>query len=345
MARSIRKGEDFVLQNSEGGLATALGSIYKDNNNLWIGWPGLTVEKDHEVTVEKALKNENLYPVFLTKKDLDLYYEGFSNETLWPLFHYFPSYTSYDPKSWKYYQSVNDKFAQAILKFATEDDIIWIHDYQLMLVPQLIRAALPNATIGFFNHIPFPSFEIFRALPWRRELLEGVLGADVVGFHTYDDVRHFLSSNSRINGYASTASEISVDNRRVIVDAFPISIDFSKYSDLTEDPATLASEQKVRKITDDRQLFISIDRLDYSKGIVNRLRAFDIMLQAHPELAERIVYIHVVVPSRDTVPRYQELKQEMDRWLLQFRLPGRDAPPARRTTRPPCRPRERHHGV
>jgi trehalose 6-phosphate synthase/phosphatase len=308
-----KKENSFTYHTSEGGLATALGSVYKMNDNLWIGWPGLTVEESDEQAIVIELAKDNLYPVFLDETDLEQYYEGFSNETLWPLFHYFPSYTTYDPTYWEYYKSVNKKFADAILKFATEEDIIWIHDYQLMLVPQLVRDVLPNANIGFFNHIPFPSYEIFRSLPWRAELLNGVLGADVIGFHTYDDVRHFLSSNIRINGHMSTANEITVSNRKVTVDAFPISIDFVKYNSLTEESATIQNEQKIRKITNGRKLFISIDRLDYSKGIINRLRAFELLLKTHPELCEKIVLVHVVVPSRDNVSKYKELKQEMDR--------------------------------
>lgn len=308
-----KKEANFTYHTSEGGLATALGSVYKTNNNLWIGWPGLTVDSEDEASIEKELQKDNLFPVFLDETDLEHYYEGFSNETLWPLFHYFPSYTTYDPTYWAYYRSVNEKFAEVVLRFATEDDIIWIHDYQLMLVPQLVRKVLPNATIGFFNHIPFPSYEIFRALPWRAELLNGVLGADVIGFHTYDDVRHFLSSNIRINGYTSTANEITIKNRKVTVDAFPISIDFNKYNDLTGENATTQNEQKIRNIAKGRKLFISIDRLDYSKGILNRLKAFEILLKTHPELCEKIVFVHVVVPSRDNVSKYKELKQEMDR--------------------------------
>ena len=305
----------YTYTATEGGLATGLGSVYKQNDNLWIGWPGNIVEEPGQERVTKELLEKNIYPVFLGQEEIDYYYEGFSNETLWPLFHYFPSYTTYDPIQWDYYRKVNEKFAEAILKFATANDIIWIHDYQLCLVPQFIRSRNPELSIGYFNHIPFPSYEVFRALPWRAEILNGILGADVIGFHTYDDVRHFLSSNTRINNNITTANEISVGNRKVIVDAFPISIDFDKYDALTDHELSSDYEKKIRSLRNEMQLMISIDRLDYSKGILNRLKAFDLLLQSHPELVGKLLYVHVIVPSRDNVPKYKELKQEMDRHI------------------------------
>src|SRR6185312_12208616 len=163
----------------------------------------------------------NLFPVFLTKQEINDYYEGFSNETLWPLFHYFPTYSTYNPQHWDIYRDVNQKFADAILKFATKDDIIWIHDYQLMLLPEMVRKVIPDISIGFFQHIPFPSYEIFRLIPWRQELLNGVLGADVIGFHTYDDVRHFLSATNRILNTNGVANELIINDRTLVVDAFP----------------------------------------------------------------------------------------------------------------------------
>jgi trehalose 6-phosphate synthase/phosphatase len=311
----IEKDGKFAYKSSEGGLATGLGSIYKKNNNVWIGWPGSLVPAERQAEVIQRLEKDNLYPVFLDQDEIDNYYEGFSNETLWPLFHYFPSYTNYNPEHWESYKKVNEKFAEAILQFAGPEDIVWVHDYQLMLVPGLVRRRIPSISIGYFNHIPFPSYEIFRLLPWRSEILSGVLGADVVGFHTYDDVRHFLSAGMRIINTSTSANEITMDNRRIVVDAFPISIDFEKYNSLTQEPATKEQELKVKKKSGDNLVIISIDRLDYSKGIINRLQAFDLLLQRHPELAGKIQYIHVIVPSRDNVPKYQELKREMDRLI------------------------------
>ena len=193
--------EELEYHTSAGGLATGLGSIYKEGDNLWIGWPGLvTGDEEERSEITQGIANESMYPVFLTQEDIRDFYEGFSNETLWPNFHYFTQYAIYEPKLWEAYKRVNRKFVEVIKEKADPGDTLWIHDYQLMLVPGMLREEFPDVSIGFFLHIPFPSYEIFRLLPWRRELLNGVLGSDLVGFHTYDDMRHFLSSVSRIVG-------------------------------------------------------------------------------------------------------------------------------------------------
>ncbi|HAA17693.1 MAG TPA: bifunctional alpha,alpha-trehalose-phosphate synthase (UDP-forming)/trehalose-phosphatase, partial [Cytophagales bacterium] len=192
------------LEPSAGGLATGLGSIYKQGENIWIGWPGLYLNDEaSKDNVAEELKTENMSPVWLTAEEIKDYYEGFSNETLWPNFHYFPQYVEFNEDYWEAYKRVNRKFADAIMALAEEDDTIWLHDYQLLLVPEMLRETLPHAQIGFFQHIPFPSYEIFRMLPWRRELLVGMLGSDLIGFHTYDDMRHFLSAVNRLAGFSN----------------------------------------------------------------------------------------------------------------------------------------------
>lgn len=304
--------DTLSFKSSEGGLATGLGSIYREKENLWIGWPGAFVENDKKLKVVSDLEPQNLLPVFLSNKEITEFYEGFSNETLWPLFHYFPSYALYNPQHWDTYKTVNKKYAEIILNTAREDDIIWIHDYQLMLLPELLRKKRPKLTIGYFQHIPFPSYEIFRLLPWRKELLNGLLGADLIGFHTYDDVQHFISAANRIAGYTGMANSVNVDMRTVAVDALPIGIDYEKFRTLTKDPVTLKSEQKIRLIADDTKVLLSIDRLDYSKGIIHRLRAFELLLEQHPELLGKITFIHLTVPSRDQVKKYMQLKEGMD---------------------------------
>lgn len=312
------KEGSIAYQTSEGGLATGLGSIYKQGSNLWIGWPGAEVEEGEKAKVAQDLKEQNLCPVFLTQQEINDYYEGFSNEMLWPLFHYFPTYSEYDPQYWQAYEQVNQKFADAIIKSASKDDVIWIHDYQLMLVPAMVRKAIPEVSIGFFQHIPFPSYEVFRLIPWRKELLCGLLGADVIGFHTYDDVRHFISAANRIIGLNNMANEIRVDSRTVTVDAFPISIDYKKYKSLAEDSNTRRNERKLRQLINHNRLIISIDRLDYSKGIIQRLKAYQLFLQQHPELRGKVTMIQLVVPSRDTVAKYKELKEEMNRMVSEI---------------------------
>ncbi len=313
-----RKDGEIAYQTSEGGLATGLGSIYKQGNNLWIGWPGADLTDAEKAGVTQDLSVQNLFPVFLTQQEINDYYEGFSNETLWPLFHYFPTYTEYNPQYWEGYQKVNRKFADAIIKSASKEDVVWIHDYQLMLVPQMVREAIPEVSIGFFQHIPFPSYEVFRLIPWRKELLNGLLGADVIGFHTYDDVRHFISAANRITGLNNVANEVGVDSRTVVVDAFPISIDYKKYRSLAEDANTRRNERKLRQLINHNKLIISIDRLDYSKGIIDRLRAYQLFLENHPELRGKVSMIQLVVPSRDNVPKYKELKEEMNRMVSEI---------------------------
>lgn len=314
----FKKDGAINYQTSEGGLATGLGSIYKQGNNLWIGWPGAEVEDSEKERVTSDMMEQNLCPVFLTQQEINDFYEGFSNETLWPLFHYFPTYSDYNPQYWEAYKQVNQKFANAIIKSATKDDVIWVHDYQLMLVPEMVRKEIPEISIGFFQHIPFPSYEVFRLIPWRKELLNGLLGADVIGFHTYDDVRHFISAANRISGLTNIANEIRVDTRTVTIDAFPISIDYKKYRALAEDANTRRNERKLRQLINHNRLIISIDRLDYSKGIIHRLQAYQLFLEQHPELRGKVAMIQLVVPSRDSVPKYKELKEEMNRMVSEI---------------------------
>jgi len=312
---------NFLYKPSEGGLATGLGSIYKDGDNIWIGWPGLAIPKsEHQVEVTKNLKKESMKPVFLTTSEIEEFYEGFSNETLWPNFHYFNQYIVFDDDLWHTYQKVNKKFAKAIAEVLEPDDTIWVHDYQLLLLPQMLREYAPKASIGFFLHIPFPSYESFRLLPWRRELLEGMLGADFLGFHTYDDMRHFLSSVNRLAGLGNSNGMINVENRKVMVDALPMGIDYDKYAESAASPETLAREVRYRTSIGDQKLILSIDRLDYSKGIPQRLRAFELFLEENPDYREKVSLLMVVVPSRDQVGKYKELKEEVD--LLVGRING-----------------------
>lgn len=303
---------EFELKVSEGGLATGLGSIYKNGDNIWIGWAGLEVAEEEEKEVSQILSKENLSPVFLTDKEIQNYYEGFSNETLWPIFHYMSTYAQYEKEYWDDYVAVNQKFKKAILAVANPTDIIWIHDYQLLLLPKLIREELPNITIGFFQHIPFPSYELFRLIPWRVELLNGMLGADLIGFHTYDDVRHFTSSATRVLPVLASANVIHIEDRNITIDAFPMGIDAKKFSDLTHNKDVIQEKELFNQIVGDSKIILSIDRLDYSKGIIQRLYAFEKTLMLHPEYLEQISLHMIVVPSRDNIPQYSELRDSID---------------------------------
>lgn len=311
----IQRNEKKKLEYhpSAGGLATGLGSIYKEGNNLWIGWPGMvTSRKDEKAEITQGLMKESMSPVFLTDEDIRDFYEGFSNETLWPNFHYFNQYAVYEPKLWEAYKRVNRKFADEVIKKADPGDTLWIHDYQLMLVPDMIRRQYPDVSIGFFLHIPFPSYEIFRLIPWRKEILHGVLGSDLIGFHTYDDMRHFLSSVSRLVGLSNSQGQVVVGNRSVMVDSFPMGIDYDKYAEAAASPEALEREVHYRISLGDQKLILSIDRLDYSKGISQRLQAFDIFFERYPQYRNKISLILVVVPSRDQVEQYRELKEEIE---------------------------------
>ncbi|HEY0965570.1 MAG TPA: bifunctional alpha,alpha-trehalose-phosphate synthase (UDP-forming)/trehalose-phosphatase [Candidatus Saccharimonadales bacterium] len=305
----------LVYEASSGGLATAMASLEADNK-IWVGWPGidsdsLTDTEREEITTE--LKSRGCYPVFLTKKQTSLYYEGYANDTIWPLFHYFQSLARYDEKYWDSYQEVNHLFAEAVVEVSTPEAKIWIQDYHFMLLPQLIRERLSASSIGFFLHIPFPSFEIFRLLPQRKEILRGLLGADVIGFHIYDYGRHFISSCKRLLG-ASVMNDMIQQNGRVVkVGAFPIGIDYEKFRHQLDTKETKTAKKQLDKSYAGQKLILSVDRLDYSKGIMDRLEAFRLLLKEHPEYHGKIKLLMIAVPSRTEVDAYKQLRDEIEK--------------------------------
>ena len=312
--RTTEKDGEYILAPSEGGLATGLGSIYRDGHNVWIGWPGLEVtEQKDQDRIQRELATMNLKPVYLTQDEINNYYEGFSNETLWPVFHYMSTYARYEQSYWDCYYRVNEKFRDVILETAEPGDIIWIHDYQLLLLPGMIRAALPDISIGFFLHIPFPSFELFRLLPWRAELLDGMLGADLLGFHTFDDSRHFINAVTRLLPINASSNVLMVNDRAVIAEPFPMGIDYERYGSMVSNPDVKDQLKQLKDNFNDIKMILSIDRLDYSKGILQRLQAYELFLQLHPEYTEKIVLYMIVVPSRDNVPQYIYLRDEIDK--------------------------------
>lgn len=310
-----RTDAGFTFAQSEGGLATGLGSVYQNGTNSWIGWPGLEItEADDREQIRLQLLEKNLLPVFLSQEEINQYYEGFSNEILWPIFHYYAStYANYTLSNWVYYKHVNEKFRDAVLAIAEPGDTIWIHDYQLLLLPALIRAVLPDISIGFFQHIPFPSFELFRLIPWRTELLEGMLGADLIGFHTFEDARHFLSAATRLLPYQSSANILNLADRSVVVESFPMGIDSAKFANLCLDSEVIESIENFKIHFSELKMILSVDRLDYSKGILQRLAAFEMLLETLPEYLGKIVLYMIVVPSRDNVAQYRELRDNIDK--------------------------------
>ena len=308
-----RSDGELHYHPSAGGLATGLNSLDESYNKIWIGWPGQDITNEWE---REAIKNDlmkrSLVPVFLTEREIDLYYEGFSNKTVWPHFHYFTEYTTYNDEMWAAYQEVNYKFFQAVEDQLRDDDMVWVHDYQLMLLPALIRAKFPTVSIGFFLHIPFPSYEVFRILPWRKEILDGILGSDQVGFHTFGYMRHFLSAAYRITGYEHEFGRLSIDDRQVNVDVFPMGIDYEKYANPDVDAQSDRSSGEIRKLHASRKIILSVDRLDYTKGIPHRVRAFGEFIRNNPEYIGKVNLIMIVVPSRANVDQYQSLKTEVD---------------------------------
>ncbi len=309
---------------SVGGLATGMKSVHSGSDSIWIGWSGLLDEEmtpEIEPKVNEALKQHGCVSVSLNTPDIDGYYYGFSNNTIWPLFHYFTEYAKFEKSDWEMYKQVNEKFAEVVLEHAQDCDTIWVHDYQLLLLPELIRKKRPNVAIGFFLHIPFPSYEVFRTLPWRTELLNGLLGADLIGFHTYDYERHFLSSVQRVLGHELNFNKVSLENRIVHVNSFPMGIDYEKFHAAAQKHDSRKKGEKTdiqieidKHLieTNNAKLILSIDRLDYTKGIANRLRAFEYFLEKYPQFRGKVRLVMLAVPSRANVPQYQLLKNEID---------------------------------
>ncbi|MBN2224806.1 MAG: bifunctional alpha,alpha-trehalose-phosphate synthase (UDP-forming)/trehalose-phosphatase [Deltaproteobacteria bacterium] len=314
---NVEKGRGgLAYKESVGGLATAVGSFYRDYSSLWIGWPGVSSEKitkaERDEITQTLMERYQSHPVFLSKKAIDKFYYGFSNKTLWPLFHYFPLNTVYDERLWKNYVKVNADFCTAVKQVAQPGDMIWVHDYHLMLLPQMLREDLPETSIGFFLHIPFPSFELFRLLPWRKELLEGMLGCDLIGFHTYEYAVHFMQSCHRLLGLEFNMGQAIVDDRIVKVDIFPIGIDYEKFSTSGETEEAKKEIKSLRKKVKERSVILAVDRLDYSKGLLKRLEAIEIFLKKYPEYREKVIFIQITVPSREHVDHYKILKSQID---------------------------------
>jgi len=304
---------EFTFSRSEGGLTTGLDSLEMDLEKHWVGWPGAfaeTTEEQEEITGH--LDEFKFHPVFLTADHIQNYYEGYSNSTLWPLCHYFYAFVEYEKKYWEAYKEVNEMFCQAAIPFIEPGDIVWVQDYQLMLLPQLLRKAIPGISIGYFHHIPFPSYELFRVLPERDKLLNGLLGADLIGFHTYDYMRHFVSASERVLDLHFKLDQVSLENRIAYVDAFPMGINYNLYYDTAILPQVQEKALELKNNFGPHKLILSVDRLDYSKGIIHRLKGFALFLEKHPEYKEKVSMAMIIVPSRDNVDRYADLKTKID---------------------------------
>lgn len=294
-------------------MTTGLDSLQTSYEKHWIGWPGMCIDREEDKREISAKLGElNFHPVFLSPDHFENYYEGYSNSTIWPLCHYFFAYTQYKNRFWQAYQQVNRLFCEEVCRLVGPEDLVWVQDYQLMLLPGLLRQVHPEMGIGYFHHIPFPSYELFRILPERAEILKGLLGADFVAFHTPDYMRHFISAAERVLRVDFKLDEVQLGNRVVRVDALPMGINYELYHQSSLKSETRQAIDRTRKLFGSDKLILSVDRLDYSKGILHRLGGFAAFLEHHPEYRGRVTLAMVIVPSRDRVGCYAELKTKID---------------------------------
>ncbi|MBD0293592.1 MAG: trehalose-6-phosphate synthase, partial [Flavisolibacter sp.] len=312
--------EENQLLPASGGLVTAINSYLCGTSNhgfseiFWAGVPGCKAGSWQEATKEIKDTTFTYLPVFVEEQLYEGYYNGHSNSVLWPLFHYFPSYAEYDSGSYEKYIRVNGDFLYTLMKYLHPHDTVWIHDYHLLPLACLLRQEFPELTIGFFLHIPFPSYELIRLMPrqWQEDMLAGMMGADVVGFHTIDYAAHFLQSVQMVLGLEHDRHIIRYKDRLVKVDVFPISIDYGQFNQSYHDEKVMHLRQSLWQRWDQQKIIFSVDRLDYTKGVSNRLQAYEQFLLQNPEYHGKVVFIMVIVPSRDTIPKYAERKKMID---------------------------------
>jgi trehalose 6-phosphate synthase/phosphatase len=319
----------LVYAESPGGVASglrtylnSLGTARPDTPEyLWVGWPGSAIDSAFRSELRSVASADfHSFPVFLSGEEMEKFYHGFCNRTIWPLFHYFPTYAAFDEEEWRQYRHVNEVFCEAVLDSVQDGDVIWIHDYHLMLLPGLLRQRRRNLTIGFFLHIPFPSFEIFRLLPasWRQEILEGILGADLIGFHTYGYMQYFLQCVLRLLGHENTMGVIALPGRVIKAETFPMGIDFGKFHEAVLDPAVHAESEALRTTLHGLKIILSVDRLDYTKGVLNRLRGYELLLEENPGFRAGVVLVMVLVPSRIGVEQYEVMKKQIEELVGQI---------------------------
>jgi trehalose 6-phosphate synthase/phosphatase len=311
------------VQRSAGGLASALGAVRGDA--IWIGWPGTVVPESLQPEVTQQLEEDNLVPVFLSADEEEDFYGRVCNDTLWPLLHYFGDRLRLTPEAWQRYVHVNERFADAVLEHCGPDSRVWVHDFHLMLLPAMLRRRAPNLSVGFFLHTPFPSSEVYRLLPAREEVLRGILGADYVSFQLGDYARHFRSSCLRVLGLDSEPDGIYIAGRRVGIGIDPIGIDTLGFQELLADPETARLLSELDEQYAGRKLILGVERLDYTKGIPQKLAAFERLLERDPSRAGTTTMLQVLVPSRLESPEYRQQRDEIE--LLIARINGRFGQP------------------
>lgn len=316
--------EGVRIIQTEGTSVPGLKDFYGKFETTWVGHTGIEnydCSEKEKANLDKELKKYSYIPLYTESQDYEFFLHEFSRNTIWPLFHYFPQDTSYNERAWESYNAVNSLYAEKLASLMKDGDILWIHDYHLLLLPRMVRELNPGVSIGLFIHIPWPSYEVFRLLPWRTEILEGMLGSDLIGFHTYGYVRHFLSSIRRLLGYETVFNRISIEERTLMIDAFPRGIDYEKFEKevkLLQEHGRGQENEILRQFqhhlekSDDKKIILSIDPLDYTKGIPQRIRAFELFLEEHPEYIEKVSLLLIALPSGETGPSYDTLKRQVD---------------------------------
>ncbi len=320
-----KEGRHLEVRPSSGGLVTALRPIVAAGGGCWVGGSGVAYRPEIQKILERA-EPENgiqLIPVFLNEEERLNFYHGYCNEIVWPLFHDLQSRCNFEPTYWKAYVSVNQKFADKVATVASKSSLIWVHDYQLMLVGAFLRKLGLRGRLGFFQHIPFPPPDIYEKLPWREEILRAFFAFDVVGFQTSRDLRNFANCVRRLlpDIHLSRHAQsfvVQVEGRRVFVGRFPIGIDYEEFAREARERQVGEDAVRIRKDLGDGQIVLGVDRLDYTKGIPERLRVFQHLLSLHPELHRKITLVQVVVPSRESIPKYKELKLDIERLVSQI---------------------------
>ncbi|TIC85870.1 trehalose-6-phosphate synthase [Nocardioides sp. GY 10113] len=309
--RVTDKDGEVSWRPSPGGLVTAIEPVMRAGDGVWIGWPGGT-EQHLEPFEADGL---HLVPLSMTQEEIEEHYEGFSNATLWPLYHDVVAKPEFHREWWDRYVKVNRRFAEKAAELAAESATVWVHDYQLQLVPQMLRELRPDLRIGFYLHIPFPPAELFAQLPWRRQILEGLLGADLVGFQLPGAAQNFVRLVRQRVGHRTHRDLVYLpDGREVRAAAFPISIDAAGFEELARSPEVAERAKAIREaLGNPRKIFLGIDRLDYTKGIYARLRAFGELIRDEHLSVEDAVFVQVAVPSREQVEQYRILRDDIDR--------------------------------
>jgi len=319
-----KDGDSWNFIPGSGGLVTALAPVLRNRGGMWIGWPGTEEMLDVTEPLREASQSAGftMKPVLMTREEIKNYYIGLSNEVLWPLFHDLQSYCNFDPQYWDTYRTINERFARVIKENTTDDDFIWVHDYHLINVAQELKKLEVKSKIAFFLHIPFPPLDIFFKLPWRSEILQAFLEYDLIGFQTLRDRRNFiqcvrtLTKGVVLSGKGQVI-EARIGERRIRIGTFPISIDYNSFISMAKSREVADAAWYLHEKLPGYQIILGIDRLDYTKGIPYRIKAFRDALKRYPELVNKVVLVQVVVPSRRNIPLYKELKEEIERLVGQ----------------------------